>query len=243
VKLVEAPKEGDSGSSSSNFHLGFGEGGWGVAEQMIAARYLMYTGLYFHKTKRIYEIHLTQFMPAVLAEWKGRLPAEIAKYLSLSDSTVWAEIVRASADNGHSMHLLANRFLTRNHLRRSIELVLADNYVEATPKAGISPRRVPDKNRFDRLVESVRIKYGIGIVSDSPDHSSTKMFDAHNLLVVLDGKTRYLDDVSEIVSGMSSRIWRGRIYADGEKRSEVHDFCRKWLDENPVASQVVKNEP
>lgn len=42
--------------------LGLDEGGWLVAEQMVVARYMMYVALYFHKTKRIYEIHLEDFM-------------------------------------------------------------------------------------------------------------------------------------------------------------------------------------
>jgi len=231
VRLVEAPKEEDA--DSATFHLGFGEGGWGVAEQMIAARYLMYTGLYFHKTKRIYEIHLADFMPSVLGSWNGRLPAECKSYLALSDSTVWAEITRSSVDSSHPKHALACRFTRRDHMRRAIELVLADNYLNTKPVDGRS-RKVPDGKRFQRLASDVRKKYGEEIRDDAPDHSATKMFDAHNLLVVLDGATRYLENVSEVVGGMSSRIWRGRIYVDIAKKTDVHDFCRHWLNQNPM---------
>ena len=232
VRLVAGPKEGEDNGVPSAFHLGFGEGGWGVAEQMIAARYLMYTGLYFHKTKRIYEIHLSEFMPSVLADSHGRLPEALNRYIGLSDSTVWAEITRAAADSKHPQHVLASRFVKRDHMRRATEVVLADNYLEMTSHGRV--RKVPDKSRFRQLDKSVRYMYGIGVIVDSPDHSATKMFEAHNLLVELDGNTRYLDDVSEIVGGMSSRIWRGRIYADSGKRTEVEKFCRKWLEENPM---------
>ena len=51
--------------------------------------------------------------------------------------------------------------------------------------------------------------------------------------VYLDGKTRYLDDLSEIVRGMPSKIWRGRIYTDAEVRDDVKSFCSKWLEDNP----------
>lgn len=233
VRLVETPKEEENTEAIGAFRLGFGEGGWGVAEQMIAARYLMYTGLYFHKTKRIYEIHLANFMPSVLSRWHGRLPSQASAYLSLSDSTIWAEIMRAASDSSHAQHRLANRFMSRNHMRRVFELVLADNYLIPASQDG-NLRKVPDQQRFVHLDKSVRAKYGSNVVVDCPDHRATKMFDAHNLLVVLDGKTRYLDDVSEIVSGMSSRIWRGRIYADSSQKDQVRDFCKKWVAENPM---------
>ena len=240
VKLIQAPQESptsDQEPRAQTFLLGFGEGGWGVAEQMIAARYLMYTGLYFHKTKRICEIHLAQFMPSALESFGGHLPGNVQQYVALSDSQIWAQIIEAASVARHPMHVLASRFTERNHMRLSKEIILADNYRLTKGK-----RKVPDKNRFARLDKIVREKYGIeAVVGDSPDHSATKMFDIHNLLVSLDGQTRYLDEVSEIVGGMSSRIWRGRIYDDQKQRNEVHDFCNAWLRENP--SQLAPEQP
>jgi uncharacterized protein len=243
VRLIEAPQEAapaktpghpsqetrpsELGPPAPTFNIGFGEGGWGVAEQMIAARYLMYTGLYFHKTKRIYEIHLSQFLPHALKDSQGRLPGDVRRYIGLSDSVVWREIVRAASDPTHEQHELAARFTRRNHMRLAKELILADNF------RTVGSRKVPDKSRFQRLDNSVRDKYGDSVVIDSPDHSATKMFEIHNLLVSVDGQTRYLDNVSEIVGGMSSRIWRGRVYADEAKRGGVHDFCTAWLADNP----------
>jgi uncharacterized protein len=235
VKLVQAPRESevDIGVKAATYNLGFSEGGWGVAEQMIAARYLMYTGLYFHKTKRIYEIHLTQFMPSALSSFGGRLPADVKNYISLSDSSIWAAIIAAAHDEKHAQHLLATRLTQRNHLRLAKELILADNFVLAAVKGSDRSRKSPDKKRFLELDKFVRDKYGIDVLCDSADHSATKMFEVHNLLVSVDGETRYLDNVSEIVGGMSSRIWRGRVYADAKIRAEVHDICNTWLEKNP----------
>jgi HD superfamily phosphohydrolase len=218
----------EDGVKPASFNIGFGEGGWGVAEQMIAARYLMYTGLYFHKTKRIYEIHLTQFLPTALKAFGGRLPGDVRSYVALSDSVIWREIVAAANDGKHAEHQLASRFVRRGHMRLARELILADNSRQ------VGKRKVPDKLRFSGLDKAVRDKYGLAVTIDSPDHSATKMFETHNLLVSLDGQTRYLDDVSEIVGGMSSRIWRGRVYANLASRDEVHDFCNTWLEDHPA---------
>ena len=51
--------------------LGVEEGGIHSAEALMLARYFMYTQVYFHPVRRIYDIHLRDF----LREWldDGRL--------------------------------------------------------------------------------------------------------------------------------------------------------------------------
>jgi len=205
--------------------LGLDEGGWLVAEQMVVARYLMYIALYFHKTKRIYERHLTDFMKDWLS--KGKLPKTVKKYLDLSDTTVLNAIVdsgRKPASNGHQH---AKRFVGRNHLRLAKEVILADNCREDD-----KGRRFPDGERFDKLGNHVRMLYG-DTLTDIPDHTATKMFATDSkILVRIDGKPRYLDEVSEVVRGMSSKIWRGRIYCEKGHEDQVKAACEEFLSQN-----------
>jgi HD superfamily phosphohydrolase len=225
----KAPIQDDGG-----FQIGFREGGFAVAEQMIAARYVMYTGLYFHKIKRIYEIHSSEFLREWLKGSGGTWPADTARFTSLTDSSVLGALAEAAANEAAPGHDVAKRFFTRGHRRTAKELVLADNF-KVVPTDPLR-RRVPDKERFDKLSEDVRIKFGKQSVTiDSMDHSATKMFTSHNMLVVLDRETRYLDSVSEIVRGMSSRIWRGRIYCDREQKPAVNAYCTEWLRNHPLA--------
>jgi hypothetical protein len=179
-------------------------------------------------------MHLSEFMPVVLAPWGGQLPADLKMYASLSDSTITSEISRAHADSSHAGHKIAERFCTRGHMRMAKELILADNYRETKVKGSQRARKFPDVPRFKDLDREVRIKYGSGVMVDTSDHSATKMFETHNLLVSVDGVTRYLEDISEIVGGMSSRIWRGRIYSDRSLRQEVHASCDDWLRDHPM---------
>lgn len=55
------PKEGREGGSQEPF-LGIEQGGLESAESLLWARYLMYTQLYFHRVRRIYDIHLQDFL-------------------------------------------------------------------------------------------------------------------------------------------------------------------------------------
>ncbi|HUU98584.1 MAG TPA: hypothetical protein VM487_22855, partial [Phycisphaerae bacterium] len=82
-------------------------------------------------------------------------------------------------------------------------------------------------------------KLGSTVRQDQTKHHAVKFFGpADRIWVYIDGKTRYLGELSEIVCGMPERIWRGRIYADDNIRKRVKSFCDKWLSDNPSAGGV-----
>lgn len=231
LRLVPAPEQAEPGS-----RIGFDAGGWLVAEQMIVARYLMYQSLYFHRTKRIFEIHLEEFLRKWLASRFAReeLPADLAEYLGLTDSVVWADLRAAVLDASHALHGHARHFAGRSQMRLAKELIVADNC-----RSTSSGRRLPITQRFDKLAIDVRIEFGSVIACDQPDHSATQMFDdTHKILVLLDGRTRFLDNISEIVRGMSDKIWRGRVYAEKNVVARVGEWCAEWLSKNPIETFV-----
>lgn len=228
MALIPAPDEAEGG-----YRLGVDEGGWLVAEQMVVARYLMYISLYFHKTKRIYEIHLEHFMREWLKKTTGHpfLPAEPKAYARLSDSHINAAIASAAVDSEAAGHLHALPFVDRSHLRLAREVVLRDCCIESEPKEG--KQRVPDEKKFSLLKKHVRDTIiGVELVFDTPSHASTSMFGPNPgpILVLLNNKTRYLEDISEIVSGIASKIWRGRIYGPAEKRDKIRSICDNFLN-------------
>src|SRR6185437_10922852 len=72
------------------FSLGIEQGGLQSAESLLWARYFMYTQLYFHPVRRIYDFHLKQF----LADWlpNGKFPVNASDHLETTDSEVLAAI-------------------------------------------------------------------------------------------------------------------------------------------------------
>jgi HD superfamily phosphohydrolase len=259
--------------------LGLDEGGWLVGEQMVAARYLMYVALYFHKTSRIYEIHLGRFLAHWLTQKYGRpcFPiSNLSQYTRLTDSHIWAAILEAATGPDAELCRLARPFVDRSHLRLAHELLLTDNSIpaddvepdvrkavadrlraplaflldtegavsalsqELTQFIGGRHPRVWDAARFDKLVTAVHnahVRDQLDIASDETQSHAAQFFDPKNKIrVYLNGKTRYLDELSEIVSGMADRIWRGRIYAAKGIKDDVKSFCDKWLKDNPPAA-------
>ena len=100
----------------------------------------MYTQLYFHPTRRIYDIHLMEF----LREWltDGRFSTDIDAHIRLSDNEVTAAMWKAAADPNERGHLLASRIVLREHFRQVYE-----------PRSSDHSRALePGKNVYEALV-------------------------------------------------------------------------------------------
>ena len=80
------PKEEDG---SMEPVLGIEQGGLHSAEALLLARYFMFTQLYFHSVRRIYDIHLKDF----LKEWlsSGHFRTTLKDYLKLTDNEILTE--------------------------------------------------------------------------------------------------------------------------------------------------------
>src|SRR5206468_1392168 len=80
------------------------------------ARYFMYTQLYFHHIRRIYDIHLKDFLKKWLPD--GRFSTDIDEHLQRTDNEVTTEILKAARDENHPGHDPARRIVNREHFRR-----------------------------------------------------------------------------------------------------------------------------
>ncbi len=95
--------------------LGVEEGGLYSAEALLLARYFMYTQVYFHPVRRIYDIHLKDFLSAWLPN--GRFSTEIKDHLSITDNEITAAIMQVSVKDKHACHQHARRIMERRHYR------------------------------------------------------------------------------------------------------------------------------
>ena len=112
--------------------LGIEEGGLHSAEAMMLARYFMYTQVYFHQVRRIYDIHLMDF----LGEWlkDGLFPTSVDRHLRLTDNEVTSEMLKAARFNKERGHLHADRIVNRRHFKVIYERNPTD--LEINPEAG-----------------------------------------------------------------------------------------------------------
>src|SRR5947207_1456497 len=75
----------------------------------------MYTQLYFHPLRRIYDLHLQQFLKDWLQE--GRFQTTLADHLEMTDNEVTAAFRKAAREPGSRGHESAKRIVQRDHYR------------------------------------------------------------------------------------------------------------------------------
>jgi HD superfamily phosphohydrolase len=95
--------------------LGVERGGMQSAEQLLLARHYMFSGLYLHPIRSIYDVHLADF----LREWLpgGAFPIEPDELLRMHDQRVLLAIEEAAADADAPGHGPARRIVKREHFR------------------------------------------------------------------------------------------------------------------------------
>ena len=114
--------------------LGIEAGGLHSAEALLLARYFMYTQLYFHAVRRIYDFHLLEFLKAWLPG--GRFSTDLDKHLAMTDNEVNAALMAAAFDAKAPGHRHARAIACRDHFR----LVYERNPQDArrNPKAAVA---------------------------------------------------------------------------------------------------------
>lgn len=111
--LCILPKE-EKGSTEPT--LGLDAGGLQSAEALLWARYFMYSQVYFHHVRRIYDIHLKDFLQSWLPG--GKFSTKVDDILKITDNEVIVELRKAALDNEHPGHIHAKRIIEHNHFKK-----------------------------------------------------------------------------------------------------------------------------
>ncbi len=104
--------------------LGMEHGGLHSAEALLLARYFMFQQVYLHPIRRVYDLHLIEFLESWLGG--GQFPTEVDAHLSYSDVDVLIGIRQASGDTSHVAHESAKRLSQRNHYKVAYSLSSSD---------------------------------------------------------------------------------------------------------------------
>ncbi|NQT83908.1 HD domain-containing protein [bacterium] len=103
------------GEDSREPRLGVEQGGLHSAEALLLARYFMYAQVYFHRVRRIYDIHLRDF----LKEWlpRGTFDTDLEAHLNVTDAELTVALLEAARDHSKPGHDAARRIVERDHFR------------------------------------------------------------------------------------------------------------------------------
>ncbi len=130
--VSEPPREQDEpGTESTNPVLGCERGGLQSAEQLLLARYFMFSQVYHHPTRLAYNEHLKCFLQQWLPD--GVFPVDVEGHLSRDDTDVLLAIKRAARDRDAPGHDPARRIVCRDHFKVAYEKKAAPQDGEGAP--------------------------------------------------------------------------------------------------------------
>ena len=112
--------------------LGVEEGGMHSAEALLLARYFMFSQVYLHPVRRIYDIHLRDFMKEWLKD--GMLGVDKESHQKFTDSEILAGMRESARNSDFPGHEHARCILNREHFKLLYQRQPAD--MEITPDPG-----------------------------------------------------------------------------------------------------------
>ena len=108
------PAPTTSGGQSSEPTLGVEEGGLHSVEALLLARYAMFSQVYFHPVRRVYDIHLKEFLKAWLHN--GQFSTGLKDMLNMTDVEVTHALRQAYSETS-DLGQLADRIIRRQHFK------------------------------------------------------------------------------------------------------------------------------
>lgn len=108
--------------ATGELSLGIEQGGLHAAEALLLARYFMYTQVYMHPIRRVYDHHLKSFIAAAL----GQFSLDLEQHLRLTDNELMAEICAAARTPGSKGYVPARLIVEREHFQIVYERTPAD---------------------------------------------------------------------------------------------------------------------
>ncbi len=210
VMLVEEP-------DGLGFAVGVDEDGIHAVEGLIIARYMMFTQVYFHKTRVIFDYHLIEALKAILEPDGGCLPPPdspqgVSAYLDWDD---WRVLGALAHDRGGEH---GARLKQRDHYRLLCATGEVPTLSELTDfealqrhlaAAGIEAiRRDAEKNwyKFEKPGDEILVRRTTGS---------------------RDGRAERLSQCSPVV-GKLQAVRQSRLYVPGGQRQQAQDSLSKF---------------
>lgn len=116
--------------------IGVEVGGLESAEALLIARYMMWSQVYLHKVRLMYDAHLQDFLAAWLPG--GRFSTNLDEHLALTDVEVLSAMRAAAERPDAAGHEDAKRIIERRHYRHVYQQLPADLELCVAPAKAIS---------------------------------------------------------------------------------------------------------
>lgn len=199
---------------SNEIVLGVSKDGWHVAESMVIARYLMFTQVYFHKTRRAFDYHLKSALKNVLdgGKFPDASPSCLESFMELDDYAMWDRFRSFRRDDPH-----CSAIMNRDHVRE----------VYSTPEVP-NPEDEADLQAKKVLLEQAEVDF----YEDRSEKLWYELIDSKNgdkeIMVIAAGSERSarpLSYYSSIVNNIGD-VKQIRIYVWPQDRAKAEEVLR-----------------
>ena len=202
--------------SNGTPRLAIKSGGVQVFEEFVLSRYFMFIEVYFHRTRRYFDIMLGEALRAALPG--GKFPEDVDEYLSWDDCRVIQLLKEHESDNEACSNIV-NRIVyprvcyTKTHPgeadkrefrrnRRELEAAIGESYFFEDISAGKMPHKIPMRVEID-------------------DEKAIIIYDKK-----LNRRTT-ISEESEIIKCLTEKIDIMSLYCHPSKSDEAYDIMKR----------------
>lgn len=218
------PKDADDADAREPT-LGIEEGGVQSAEALLLARYFSFSQVYFHRARRIYDIHLADFLRAWRVDQGGFLPHELEPHLALTDNEVLAAIATAARAGAEPLRTLARRISERGQ-RFVLAYEPTPHDLEINADAG------------KQIAEALRARYEADAVREDRYGKATAPFDfpvrRHDRQVV--SSTGMSEVLTKVPTARFDYVFLARQY-QGDAKKWLASEREKLIEPLPVEEE------
>ena len=200
---------------STEAALGIKLGGIYSAEALALARYFMFSQVYYHPLRLIYDEHLKDFLSAWLSRdnllKEGTFPTDLKSYLQITDDEVNAAMREAAADSSQAGCDPARCIMSHKHFRVLYERNPQDAKVNSNP--GFTVAKAAEREFGKEAIRYSRPKLK-NVASDFP-------------VLARDGRIEPAISLSETLSKLQPTS-TDYVFI----RPDLEDKGRTWLTKN-----------
>lgn len=217
--LPKEAQEAKEKEGSQEPVLGVEEGGLESAEALLLARYFMFSQVYYHPVRRMYDQHLIDFLKSWLKKERKEevFPTTYEGHLKHTDNEVMSAILSVARDESHPAHAHAVRIVHRRHFKSVYRSTAGDKKLSLESLKPSEPGQ--------KVYEAASKEFGkenVKHVQRSPERGE------NNFPVLIQGK--------RIAQAMNEKETFSRIPSASSEHvfvaPEIRDKANDWLEAN-----------
>ena len=203
--------------------IGIEEGGIKCIEGLLLSRYFMYSQVYWHPIRKVYDVHLEDIMGKLFEDYR------IEDLKVLTDVDVLHSIDEICKDKGHDLYELALRIKERRHFRKVFSAIELQSIGDFSSKKSRKKADLVLKE-FQNLREALSSKLGSINIRDALEKPKDKPKKTIIPVLTSNGEVQLANEITGIYGHIPDVVY-GFIYVHPEKKDAatkiINKMCKK----------------